>query len=727
MNIPLSRTLAVVSLAVLVAGARARAQVASSFEVHWNISAHPSYQPTYPANAGIVQDVITFYEHLFGTFPSAGPHVIERWPGGREAFYTVHLNRVRADVARAIPDINWNGYAVIDYETWSPYWTLHENTPSSLAWDARDRDFIDDWKDYIREFRSDLLEGLSPTEQEGVFRDTWLAATREFYIRTLEAAREIRPQAKWGYYGLPENRYFVFVSDYAQYPVLREQLPATNDFELGWMRDHVDALYPSFYTFYHSVPNPRRGYPEDRPEDNTLWWQRGMAEFRRFAPDKPILPFTWYRRHGGEATQGGGAEFLNQFNTENNLRRPHEFGAAGVILWGRIDSVTERDAVQAYLNSTYFPIWEAFRNELNASPPPPPGGGGTGGSEPPPTNGSGGGSPGGSTDGSGGSSGGTGGNTGGETPGGGSAGGGSSGGSGGGTGHIPPQPPPPPPPPDTGSGGVQTIGGGGSGGGSPGTGESPSGSGSGGTGGSGGVQTVGGGGSGGGSSGTGESPSGSGSGGTPTGGGGNSAPTGGGTSGGSSPTTGGGSGVITTSGGGGGTTTTTGGTESSSGGSSIASFTGGSGAGGSTGSSGGGAGGGGGGSASGGSSFGSSGSSVFASTGGGGGASIASGVSTVTSGASPAGSTVATATSEAGAGGSGAVGGGGGGGGGSVQTITGLGGSAPGLLVVPQPGALAGAVRISLPTVRPDELRAALHRLRSSYASHGERLTPIDR
>lgn len=360
-------------------------QTASPFEVHWNVGIAGNV-PMNVSTLPFRRDVVLFDHDTVGRFLRAGPHMIETWPEGKEAFYAEHFAKMAVDIAASykIPDPNWSGYAVIDYELWGPYWTLHENTPSTLGPEALDRDFQDDWRDYIRNHRPQLLAGLEPAQQEQVFMDTWLDTTREFFRRTIAEAKRLRPNAKWGFYNLPWGNYHMFVNDHVEpHRSRRADLPRFWGEEMAWLWEECDAFYPSYYTPYVSVASPRTGQRQDSYEQNTRWLNEMTAELLNYANGKPVLPYIWYQYHDGGTSYGG--PLVNDFNLRSMVEITGQAGATGVILWGWIPNTQERNRVEPFLRDRLLPTFSNAIADVNALRAPQPDPDNGGGEDPTPT------------------------------------------------------------------------------------------------------------------------------------------------------------------------------------------------------------------------------------------------------------------------------------------------------------------------------------------------------
>jgi hypothetical protein len=387
--------LLLLAAAMLSPVACATAQPAQSgFRVHWGIAGNPARNIDL-SNAPVRRDTEVFYQQQFGNFPDAGPQVVELHPGGRAAYMVSHLAKVRADVIAKLPDPNWSGLAIIDYEGWMPYWSGHAE-PIRAA-----------WRNYIRTHRSYLIQGMLPAQEENVFRSTYLEATRAFWEATLNESKQLRPNATWGFYHLPQTPYWAWLCNDPNCIADRNALKRANDEELAWLYEAVDAHFPSLYTHYRSVPNPQRSQHENTPEENELYFRRNIEEAIRVGRGKPVIPFVWYRYHPQNNTINTAA-FLNDTNLRQMFTVPRELGSPGVVLWGWVPDQDERNELVQFLNQRLFPMLnELFNNEPPPPPPPDPGSGSgaTGGSGTGSTTGGGGGGGGGGLS-SGGSSGG---------------------------------------------------------------------------------------------------------------------------------------------------------------------------------------------------------------------------------------------------------------------------------------------------------------------------------
>ncbi|MDP1663107.1 MAG: hypothetical protein Q8L55_14415 [Phycisphaerales bacterium] len=321
------------------------------------------------------QDVVLIPATRTPTYPIAGPHLIELFPGGREAFYAQLDQEIRTTLSSWIPMADYNGLLVFDYEFFSPNWTGHRNVPSTDARTANDEDYIDDWRETLRETRPFQLAGLTPDQQEAYLKQEWLSTTREFFERCYNSAKQLRPRALVTFYNQPTQTYWAW-----RFPAQAEALRYGNDVEARWYFDMVDVICPSVYPFYKSVADsetPRVG--EDRERDFNAYVQANIAEALRLANGKPVYPYVGFQYHPSNQVYGWQA--TNDFNMRRPVEIARELGCNGVIVWSWVRNQTDFDICQPYIRDHYAPFLRQVANLSALAPanPAPPAGGGGGG------------------------------------------------------------------------------------------------------------------------------------------------------------------------------------------------------------------------------------------------------------------------------------------------------------------------------------------------------------
>jgi len=206
---------------------------AGDFEIAWN-SPWPSSCKTKvktdaltrfgiqtnAANAFNGRTITTFYNN-------PGRMTLGRWPcfykngtslnGGLPQLgnLTAHLAQVRLDVARLLPE-DFSGLAVIDWEVWKPWL------------DEGDRSVY--FNKSLELTHGDVASAIA----------AFNTSSLEFMVQTLQAAKEVRPNGRWGYFGVVGCTFDVDTE------ACRPEFQRRND-ALHALWGAGSALYPELY------------------------------------------------------------------------------------------------------------------------------------------------------------------------------------------------------------------------------------------------------------------------------------------------------------------------------------------------------------------------------------------------------------------------------------------------------------------------------------------------
>jgi hypothetical protein len=314
------------------------------------------------AGANMNRDIVILYMWQLGKFPYFGPHRHAMDP----TWLDKHLAQIPTDLDTYIPDPNFSGLVIIDYENWSLTWERTRNEPGDPDPFAPDKDYHDDWRDHIRSDRPELLQGLDEAGQERVFKETYQECAKDIYLQTLNACRALRPNAKYAFWGYPVLRY--------RYP--RELPPGTigyddlthtasqlND-ELDWLWEAQDFICSAVYAPYTTIPEGRkRGDHEDWPSQFGRFLDGNIAESLRVAGGKPVYPCVSLRY----TTRAIDQPWLNDTNLQMTFESLlKESDAAGAIVWGNIKSQKEAGEFQDYVEDRLAPTLLAIEPRLAA-------------------------------------------------------------------------------------------------------------------------------------------------------------------------------------------------------------------------------------------------------------------------------------------------------------------------------------------------------------------------
>ncbi|GIW73809.1 MAG: hypothetical protein KatS3mg103_0331 [Phycisphaerales bacterium] len=250
---------------------------------------HDPIETTDLAGTPYRQQVIDIAGWKLGAFRRQGPHLIAM----QNSDLGRHMRKLEQHVPQLVP-ADFTGLVVIDYEPWWALWERTPNHPSTQPPDALDGDYKDDWRDYIREHRPYLLEGLDPEEQEAVFKKTYEAFVKTFLLATYYKCKQLRPRAKWTFYNYPQ---VLVHSDLTPpgvqgYGDLTHQASRLND-RLEWFFEAVDFVAPRIYPnrkVLEQWPPSERLAGDISPAVHEQWLSSIVRESVRLARGKPVYP-----------------------------------------------------------------------------------------------------------------------------------------------------------------------------------------------------------------------------------------------------------------------------------------------------------------------------------------------------------------------------------------------------------------------------------------------------
>ncbi len=280
---------------------------------------------------------VFFYEHQIGIYPRTYAGNSENGGVPQRVDLTSHLAKVARDVEAKIPDPNWDGYAVLDFESWGPL--LAGNQPF----------YLEESKKLV------LADRPGITEPELTRRATraFESAARTYLERTLRTCKELRPRAKWGFYCYPQP-----------YHAATEQ-------SLRWLWESVDALYPGFYISGFAVDEGADIKPGQIAASVTIKQMRDHAALaRRFAdltPDRKDVVFLLSPRYF-DVNKQYAWQVLNETDLEITVRLPWLCGADGAIFWDNVRDDADSALLRRYLDEKLGPALEALQREVRARP-----------------------------------------------------------------------------------------------------------------------------------------------------------------------------------------------------------------------------------------------------------------------------------------------------------------------------------------------------------------------
>lgn len=198
-----------------------------------------------------------------------------------------HLRRFQHELDELMPDPQNAGLAIIDFESWRPVY--RQNFGTLQPYQELSVDLVREQQQNNNTISNDnsksdtLDDPLSATDNAAIEKRVRTEAThqfqtaaRAFMLETLRVAQRLRPNAQWGYYGLP----FCFNLHKATCaPYISDE----ND-TMRWLFEAAQVVYPSVY------------WTERFDASNRVGMVRGrIAEALRVAgPQKKVLAYHRY-------------------------------------------------------------------------------------------------------------------------------------------------------------------------------------------------------------------------------------------------------------------------------------------------------------------------------------------------------------------------------------------------------------------------------------------------
>ncbi|KAK2857787.1 hypothetical protein Q7C36_005706 [Tachysurus vachellii] len=263
-------------------------------------------------NESFIGSMMTiFYSDKLGNYPHYNTTTNESVFGGVPQNYSLskHLFQANVDLQKYIPDKDFSGLAVVDWESWRPLWDRNWNRMEIYHEGSRKivRDKHPDWK---------------PEQIEPLAKKDFERAARDFMEQTIMLGQNERPGGLWGFYGFPCCYNYQYKKN-ETYTGKCPPLDMKRNNNLSWLWNVSTALYPDIY-----MDLCLKG----RDRDILLYAQNRIKEAMRVRDlvstiQPVVIPYT-------RIVYTYSMTFLSQEDLVHTIGESVALGAAGVVLWG---------------------------------------------------------------------------------------------------------------------------------------------------------------------------------------------------------------------------------------------------------------------------------------------------------------------------------------------------------------------------------------------------------
>uniref|UniRef100_A0A0N5A9Y7 Hyaluronidase n=1 Tax=Syphacia muris TaxID=451379 RepID=A0A0N5A9Y7_9BILA len=315
------------------------------FQVYWNIPSEICFSQssiTSVEDYGFIvntnhsfygEHIVTLYSNKFGAYPCYDEYGVEHFGGlPQKANLTEHLLKVKADIKVAIPNENFNGLAIIDYEEWRPLFAM--NWGSKHIYQQKSVEYV-----YNR------TRNISKKSAISIATIEFERYALRFMTATLQLGKKLRPKGKWGFYGFP----------YCNSEAGRSELTCSPDFQRlnNWLIKllwHANVLYPSIYFSGESPTNY-----------NYLHAAAVLTEAKRlslmFQQPKPVYAFTKFE-YNSYSVQN---TFYKRADLCASIAQSFNLGIDGLIFWSTSKRIRERcSALNEFVQTVVGPYVQAI-------------------------------------------------------------------------------------------------------------------------------------------------------------------------------------------------------------------------------------------------------------------------------------------------------------------------------------------------------------------------------
>ncbi|XP_058054807.1 hyaluronidase Tab y 2.0101-like [Anopheles bellator] len=334
-----------------------------SFEVYWNIpsfmcnqyglnfsNVNRTYSVQQNANDRFRGNAITIMYDP-GKFPALlekpSSKTLYKRNGGvpQEGNLTEHLEVFKRHLDEQVPDKNFSGLGVIDFESWRPIY--RQNFAS-----------LNPYKELSMKIEKERNPSWTNVQLEREATRRWEEAGRKYMEQTLLLAKERRPLAAWGYYGLPYC--FNLNGGPNNQEDCAKDVQREND-RIMWLFDASDFIYPAVYLREKLTPKERQMLIRGRVRESVRVGKRTSDHRAR-----KVITYLRY-------VYIDSLKLLTESDWINAIEAMKSAGSQGIILWGSSFDLNSKQKCidfKAYMDNTLGPILSSLQPSYTVKNPP---------------------------------------------------------------------------------------------------------------------------------------------------------------------------------------------------------------------------------------------------------------------------------------------------------------------------------------------------------------------
>ncbi len=234
------------------------------------------------------------------------------WPrtlpqNNTEEQLAAHIATLEAQLPHCVPDPEFDGNAVFDYEEWDPVWEMNNCTYMGKAiYPAAFEPGNCTWRGKIQQDSIDLVRAEHPdwneTQLVAQAKHEFQTAAALFMVKTMETVKRIRPKATWGFYMFPYKQHgpcdrtpsgkFVCGYDDGSWGKRVSDLYTAPWLLPAWRS--VDAIFPSIYLSKDIEADLQTAYVKENVDLSLKIAKIAAVDGQR----KKVLPFGTLYYHG---------------------------------------------------------------------------------------------------------------------------------------------------------------------------------------------------------------------------------------------------------------------------------------------------------------------------------------------------------------------------------------------------------------------------------------------